>query len=95
MKKTKKPTNQTQEVLYYLLTRIKIDRKQMMLSCDVLNLAEQISRLRNQHFVKINLSEFKTFNKFGRVVKVGEYSLDNKKEASEIYKLMQSDNIKL
>ena len=88
MRKPNPPKNQIQEVLYYLLTRIKIDRRQMILSCGVLNLPEQIAKLKKRS-VKISMTEFKTFNKFGLVVKVGEYSLVNKAEAAEQYIKMQ------
>lgn len=94
MKQISTPESQTQEVLYYLIKRIFIDRRQMMLSCGVLNLPDQIMRLRRRYGLKINLTKVKTKNKFNRNVEFGQYSIEDKKNASEIYRKMQEDNPK-
>lgn len=93
MKQINKPESQIQEVLYYLITRIKIDRRQMMLSVGVLNLPDQIMRLRNKHNLTIDLNEVITTNKFGRQIKHGEYILRNKKEAADIYRDIQEEHL--
>lgn len=93
MNKPEKPKSQIEEVLYYLLTRLKIDRRQMMLTCGVLNLPEAIRKLRETYGVKITLNEVYSFNKFGRQIKYGEYSLDNKKDAAATYKNIQKTAI--
>lgn len=90
MKSIPKPKSQTQEVLFYLITRINIDRRQMMLSCGVFNLPIQIMRLRRRYNLNIKLDKIKTENKFGREVEFGKYTLKTpKKEASNIYNKMQ------
>lgn len=94
MKKIPQPQSQRQEVLYELIKRINIDRRQMMLSCGVLNLPDQIMHLRNRYGLKINLTKLKTENKFGREVEFGQYTLTEKKEASKIYLKIQQDQIK-
>lgn len=93
MKKIPQPQSQRQEVLYELIKRINIDRRQMMLSCGVLNLPDQIMHLRNRYGLKINLTKLKTKNKFDREVEFGQYTLTEKKEASKIYLKMQQDQI--
>ena len=95
MKKLSKPESQLQEVLYYLIKRIFIDRRQMMLSVGVLNLPEAIRKLRHNYGLTINLSEVKTENKFGRKVTFGKYSLEHKKDASDIYRKIQYKQKKL
>lgn len=92
MKQIPAPESQTQEVLYYLIKRIYIDRRQMMLSCGVLNLPDQIMRLRRRYGLTINLNKVTTENKFGREVKFGQYSIEDKKHASNVYRKMQEDN---
>jgi len=89
MKKLPLPKSQVQEVLYELINRISIDRRTMMLSCGILNLTARISDLR-YNGVQINNTEICVFNKFGRVVKYVQYSLQNKKEAIEYYKSINS-----
>ena len=89
MKKLNPPQTQTQEVLFFLIERINIDRRQMMLSCSVLNLPDQIMRLRTRYGLKITLTEVKTVNKFGREVSFGKYSIEDKKDASDVYRKMQ------
>lgn len=95
MKKLNKPESQIQEVLYYLIKRIYIDRRQMMLSVGILNLPEAIRKLRHNYGLTIELSEIKTENKFGRKVTFGKYSLKHKKEASDIYRKIQDKQRKL
>lgn len=80
MTKPKKPNNQLQEVLYHLLTRPVIDRKTMMLH-GVLNLPEQISRLRYKHFVAISTTYTSVINKYNQVVEFGSYKLIDKAQA--------------
>lgn len=92
MKKLNKPQNQLQEVLYFLIKRIKIDRRQMMLSCGVLNLPEQIRRLRMNHNLKIDTTDISTVNKFGRDVKYCHYSIENKKQAANLYRDIQEEH---
>lgn len=93
MKNLVQPQSQTQEVLYFLINRINIDRRQMMLSCGVLNLPQQIKRLRQRYGLKIALNEVTVENKFGREINFGLYVLEDKKLASEIYRKMQlNDN---
>lgn len=92
MKPINKPTSQTQEVLYYLIKRISIDRRQMMISCGVLNLPDQIKRLRHRYKLSIKLTKVSIINKFGRVVEFGEYSIKDKKKASDIYRKIQQEN---
>ncbi len=92
MKSIKNPSSQTQEVLYYLIKRISIDRRQMMLSCSVLNLPDQIMRLRTRYKLSIVLTKVSIINKFGRVVEFGEYSIKDKKKASDVYRKIQEEN---
>lgn len=92
MKQIPAPQSQTQEVLYYLIKRIHIDRRQMMLSCGVLNLPDQIMRLRRRYGLTIKLTKVTTENKFGREVEFGQYSIEDKKKASELYRKIQEDN---
>ena len=89
MKKLNEPQSQTQEVLYYLINRIFIDRRQMMLSCGVLNLPDQIMRLRKRYGLTIVLKRVSVTNKFGREVEFGQYSIEDKKNASDVYRKMQ------
>lgn len=93
MKKLNAPKSQTEEVLYYLITRLNIDRRQMMLSCGVLNLPQQISRLRYRYGLKIDVNSVTMKNKHDREVTFGQYFLETKKkEASDLYKKIQSEN---
>lgn len=94
MKKIPNPQSQIQEVLYELIKRINIDRRQMMISCGVLNLPDQIMKLRRKHNLTINLTKVKTENKFGREVEFGQYTLKNKKEASKVYHKIQQEQIR-
>lgn len=95
MKKISKPESQIQEVLYYLITRIYIDRRQMMLSVGVWNLPDVIMKLRRNYGLTIKLLEIEVKNKFGRKVTYGKYKLENKKKASEVYKKLQDKQKKL
>lgn len=92
MKKPNPPQSQIQEVLFCLLTRINIDRRQMMLSNYVLDLPKQIERLRNKYGLKIDLEEIVKINKYDREVRYGKYILKNKILARETYKQMQLKN---
>lgn len=87
-----KPQSQLQEVLYYLIKRMNVDRRQMMLSVGVLNLPELIRRLRHNYGLNIALSEIKTVNKFGRSTTYGKYSIEDKIEARELYNKLQLKN---
>lgn len=89
LKKTRKPENQVEEVLYSLLTRFSIDRRQMMLSCGILNLPDVIMRIRNKLNIEIETSKIPVLNKFGRNVEFGEYKLKDKAHARNVY-----DNLK-
>ena len=88
MKKIALPESQIQEVFFELYNRLFIDRKTMMLSCGVWNLTARISDLRKIGF-KIISNEVKSFNKYGREVTFVQYSLENKKEAVELYQKMK------
>lgn len=92
MKRLMKPQSQTEEVLFFLINRMNIDRRQMMLSCGVLNLPQQIKRLRHRYNLTIDLNEVTVKNKFGREIHFGLYILADKKKASEVYKKMQLKN---
>lgn len=89
MKNPQPPQSQIEEVLYYLITRLKIDRRQMMLSVGVLNLPEQIRKLRVNYGIEIELSSMDVTNKYGRVVTVGEYYIKDKTKARTIYNSIQ------
>ena len=93
MKKIPEPQTQIQEVLYSLIKRINIDRRQMMITYGVLNLPDQIMKLRKKYRLTIELSKIKTRNKFNREVEFGQYSLKHKKEASKVYLTMQKNHI--
>lgn len=84
MKKIPEPESQLQEVLYELINRLYIDRKTMMLSCDILNLTARIANLRRKG-VKIIANEVKGVNKYGREITFAKWSLDNKIQAREVY----------
>ena len=92
MKKINKPESQLQEVLYYLIKRLNVDRRQMMLSVGILNLPELIRILRHRYGLNIALSEIKTVNKFGRETTYGKYSISNKIEARNLYNKLQLKN---
>jgi hypothetical protein len=95
MKRLSQPESQLQEVLYYLIKRIYIDRRQMILSVGVLNLPEAIRKLRKNYGLTINTSKVKFVNKFGLKKTYGQYSLEHKKEASDIYRKLQDKQRKL
>lgn len=87
IKKLPQPTSQTLEVLYELINRFSIDRRSMMLSCNVANLTAQISRLRNKG-VKIENEEITGTNKYGREYFFVRYKFKNREDqikAIEIY----------
>lgn len=89
MKKINKPKSQLQEVLYYLIKRMFVDRRQMMLSVGILNLPELIRRLRHNHGLEIELTPIKTTNKFGRETSYGKYSIKDKIKARNLYNKLQ------
>lgn len=93
MKQLKAPESQIQEVLHELYNRLVIDRKTMMLSCNVLNLPDCIFRLRKKG-VKIISNEVAVLNQFGREVKFVQYSLQNKGEAAKIYETLKANQSK-
>lgn len=88
MKKLTKPQNQIQEVLYCLITMFSIDRRQMMISYGVLNLPEQIRRLRTNYQVEIKSEQIKVVNKYNLETKYTKYTISNKKEAIKKYNSM-------
>jgi hypothetical protein len=92
MKPPNDPKSQTEEVLFYLITRMNITRRQMMLSCSVLNLPDQVMRLRKRYGLIVTSKKVSTTNKFEREVEYTEYSISDKKTALKIYKEMQLQN---
>jgi len=86
------PQSQRQEVLYYLLKRFKIDRRQMMLDCSVYNLPDVIMKLRDRHGLPIETKKVQVENKFGREVEFGEYYLTDKKKGRKVYEQLQNQS---
>ena len=84
MKAIPLPESQVQEVLYELINRLFIDRRTMMLSANVWNLTARISDLR---YLGLNIvsNEVTAKNKFKREIKYSQYSLEDKKEAVQVY----------
>ena len=92
MKKLNQPTSQLEEVLYFLITRLKINRKDMIITANVYNLADCIFRLRKKGIpIKNTYSE--RMNSFKRMTSYCEYSIENKKKAAKVYQQLQLDNI--
>lgn len=89
MKKLTPPESQIQEVLFNLINRLHIDRRSMMLSCNVWNLPDNIMKLRRKG-LNITSTEKTSKNKYGREIKFVHYSLQNKKEASIVYAEMKA-----
>lgn len=83
------PKKQIEEVLYYLIKRHNINRRQMMLDTGILNLTARISDLRNKYNINIECSMLPIKNKFGRSIKYGLFRLQNKEEGIELYKKIQ------
>jgi len=94
MKKIPPPENQLQEVLFELVNRLFIDRRTMMLSCDVFNLTAQISALRKEG-LNIVSNRIEYVNKFKRNFTFVQYRLEDKKEAVLFYLKMQEKQKKL
>lgn len=92
MKRIPLPKSQMQEVLYELIKRLYIDRRTMMLSCNVWNLTARISNLRDKG-LKIVSNEIVSFNKYGRTISYVQYSLQSKKEAVKIYEAMKANQV--
>lgn len=93
MLKPEKPNNQIQEILYCLITRINIERRQMMLAAECYNLPNQIMRLKNRYGIQIKLHKEYAFNKYGEKIILTKYSLLEAKEAREIYKKMLNNEV--
>lgn len=87
------PDSQIQEVLYELINRFTIDRKTMMLSCNVSNLTAQISHLRNKG-VEILSDEIDFTNKYGRESTFMKYRLKSKSDAIKVYNHMKENQSK-
>lgn len=92
MKKPNQPETQIQQILYCLITRISIDRRQMMTSFNVLNLTAQISALRSKYGLKIDIDYVTKNNKFGNPVRNGVYSIKDKVQARNIYNEIQEND---
>ena len=93
MKRLPKPKSQLQEVLYELIYRFSIDRKTMMLLAEIHNLPARIFDLRKKG-VQITTKTSEIQNRYGRTVITSMYLLNNKKNAVEIYKLLQTNQTK-
>ena len=93
MKKPPQPESQSQEVIFELLNRLYIDRRTMMLSCNVWNLTARISELRNKGF-NIVSNKIKGVNKYGREIEFVQYRLEDKKEAKALYLEMKETQLK-
>lgn len=81
----KAPKNQTAEVLYELLNSKAITRRTIMIECGILNVCARITDLRLKHNVPITCNYIQTKNKHNRTVRYGSWSLENKKQAKEVY----------
>lgn len=89
-----KPTTQTEEVLYFLLTKHSINVSQMMRECGILNLTARIADLRNKHLLNIPCMKVETQNKFKRGITYGVWKLPDKKRGIKIYKQLQNQSKK-
>jgi hypothetical protein len=87
----KKPTTQTQEMLYLLLKRKSITRMQVLNECGMLNPTARIANLRNKYGIDVECTPIKRKNKFGRAITYGSWSIKNKAKAENIYKKMLQD----
>ena len=81
----KAPKNQTAEVLFELLNNKAITRRTIMIECGILNVCARITDLRLKHNVPITCNYIQTKNKHNRIVRYGSWSLENKKQAKEVY----------
>ena len=79
--------NQVAEVLYELLTKKKINRRDVMNETGILNLSARIGDLRIKHNLTVKLEQVKTKNKHGRRVVYGNWLIpdDEKEKALEVY----------
>ena len=85
MEKLKKPTSQTQEVLYELINNPKgLTRLELTTYLVVLNVPQVIRKLRLKG-VDIFTKTIHTTNKNKRKTKYGKYILTDHKKAKEIY----------
>lgn len=89
MKKVNPPGSQIEEVLFCLLTRPFINRESMMLGYKVLNLPDNVFRLRNTYNLSISIEMVDTLNKYGENVSYGLYSLPDKSHGIEVYERIQ------
>lgn len=89
--KLPKPTKQIEEVLYYLIKRHTINRRQMMLDTGILNVTARIANLRNKYNLTIDCNMLPVVNKFGRPIKYGLWRLENKQEGIDLYKKLQKN----
>lgn len=87
--KLPKPTKQIEEVLYYLIKRHTINRRQMMLDTGILNVTARIANLRNTYGLTIDCQMLPVVNKFDRPIKYGLWRLENKQAGIELYKKLQ------
>lgn len=76
------PKNQTSEVLNLLLKSKQTSLN--LISNGILNPGARIANLRAMG-VNIICNYYQTINKFGRLVKFGEFSILNKKDSRKIY----------
>lgn len=83
-----KPKNQNAEVLYELLNRPCIDRRNILLDTGILNPTARIAELRIQHGINIDCDYIKTRNKHKRTIRYGLWSIkpEDKAFAAEVYK---------
>jgi hypothetical protein len=79
------PKNQLAEVLYELLTNNKITFKSVFFATGIINMGARISDLRLDYALIIPCTWIKTENKFGRSIRYGSWSLENKELGIEVY----------
>jgi len=85
--KLPQPKDQQTEVLYILLKRGQMSRREFMIDAWVLNAPNQIMELRRKG-VQIKCHEIKKVNKYGRDIEYGSYELEDKPKAREQYLAM-------
>jgi hypothetical protein len=76
--KLQKPKNQNAEVLYELIKNTFVNRRDLLLSCGVLNAPSRIDNLRNQFGVDVHCEKIKVTNKHGRSITYGQWSVSKK-----------------
>jgi hypothetical protein len=84
----KKPKTQLAEVLYELIKNKTINRRSILLDCGILNVTARIADLRLRHNLSIICTKIQTKNKHNRAITYGCWSLENKKLAKEVYKII-------